>query len=70
MYTKFVIKETQKSHSKDLEHEFKELKEVVDMPNMQLGVALMKTRDRGTFLISEFAKGSRKGIDKKVAKKK
>ena len=69
LHTKFVIKETQKSHSKDLEHEFKELKEVVDMPNMQQGVALMKTRDGGTFLISEFAQGSRKGIDKKSGEK-
>ena len=60
-YTKFVIKETQKSNPKDLENEFEELKKVVDMPNMQQGIALMKTRDGGTFLISEFAHGTPKG---------
>ena len=64
-HTKFVIKETQKSHQKDIEHEFEELKKVVDMPNMQQGVALMKTRDGGTFLISEFHPGIPKGLNKK-----
>ena len=64
-YIKFVIKETQKNHQKDIEHEFEELKKVVDMPNMQQGVALMKTRDGGTFLISEFQPGIPKGLNKK-----
>ena len=64
-HTKFVIKETQKSHQKDIEHEFEELKKVVDMPNMQQGVALMKTRDGGTFLISEFQPGIPKGLNKR-----
>ncbi len=64
-HTKFVIKETQKSHQKDIEHEFEELKKVVDMPNMQQGVALMKTSDGGTFLISEFHPGIPKGLNKK-----
>ncbi len=69
-YTQFVIKETQKSNSKNLENEFEELKKVVDMPSMQQGVALMKTRDGGTFLISEFQPGVSKGLKKRNGDKK
>lgn len=69
-YTQFVIKETQKSNSKNLENEFEELKKVVDMPSMQQGVALMKTRDGGTFLISEFQPGVSKGLKKRNVDKK